>query len=216
MKKVLMAVLVVGLMTASANAVSVGLQWTDNPGDPYMEAADSATVWIDVYVTLQPSEYLTLVQFANLPVPELVQMSTEPIAPGFVSQSVDGPLGDGTTAVGFFSGTAIHGPWEGVIGRYDIHVSGGPSATYQIAFDHSTTYVTDDNGAEFIWDSRYFMTPYPGYISYGDYGNPGWWGTIKGAEVGQHTADPLTLHVIPEPGSLALLALGGLALLRRR
>lgn len=57
----------------------------------------------------------------------------------------------------------------------------------------------------------------PTDFTWGTGGEPVWWGETEGA-AGYHPIDyPMAyIHCIPEPGTIALLALGGLALLRRR
>ena len=142
MKKVL-AVLVVCLMAASANAATIGLQWTNGDGSNYIEAYPTDHVWIDVVVTLGAGDVFSGAAFASMPVPELIMDSSEAVPP-FVDGSTYGPLGFDYPS--FNHPTSIAGPWSGVIGRYDIHVSGAESDTYEIMINHATLSVLDGQG----------------------------------------------------------------------
>jgi hypothetical protein len=86
----------------------------------------------------------------------------------------------------------------------------------------------NEAGGDYNWDARWNVAGRPtvsasdvyvGYVAFGNWGSPGW--TLKKAtgkeQVGGGQArNPLLLDKAPEPATLALLGLGGLALIRRR
>ena len=212
MRKFVLSILMVGMLACTANAMTVGMEFQGDGG--YYSAEPSELVWIDVIVNLAPSDTLSGVGFAPIvPFPVTVE-SSEP-GPGFT----DGSSLPGWINFGIQGGFMHNDTTENMdvlVGSFDVHIGEGGefSDEYEIYFDHATVFITDQFGNELTWHAGYAPT-YSGYIAYHNWGNPGW--TAKGVP-DQPTPNPLILHdgTIPEPGSLALLALGGLALLRRR
>ena len=206
MKK-LMALVVVGLMATAANAGTLSLEFADGSN----------------YVEMAPSDYVTL-QWVLTP------------APADISQSIDNALFN-LTYEGLLEHLVVEG-WSGPNGWEPIGV---PSDTGLFLEDYSNYGMAGDvTGFPIHIDSTdpivlvdivlHCASPeigdviltnvedalYPAFglglstwmnWTYGGDPPPGWY-------VYGNTS--VTIHNIPEPGSLALLAMGGLALLRRR
>jgi hypothetical protein len=219
MKKGIACILAVGLMATAANAATIGLQWAS--GDPQNNTSGGGTVNIVMdFVQGDPAISGIIMSFANdLPNIELVGSSTNvgtfndtsfpaPLGPTFGAQYVVSspaatddfvPAGQTGFVIGTFD-VAINGPLDGSVKEIAGTLASAPNGVY--------------SGAQpMTWDARY-NTAYSGYIAWGDYGNPGW-GT-KTAKGHQPTPNPLLITKVPEPTSLALVALGGFAMLRRR
>ena len=152
------------------------------------------------------------------------------VAPGFVTGSsigVGGPLeslffayNNGTTIAG--SGQAF----DTVIGTIDIHCDGAVADPTYITYNVIPPSPGPANGSA-LWTHRwqYGLPNMPAQFRIGDYdaagtspaaGNPGDAASNWDPYHGYEGFTPLVLNQIPEPGTLALLALGGLALVRRR
>ena len=219
MKRVLLAVFVAGLMTASANAYTIGMTWEGHSPDQMLPAYNSDYIVIETWVHVHDGENLATVFFGNASAPGVYQVDTSPELPGWVDNSTDGELGDtgvGQQALWGAPGGvgSVDGPGDFLVGIQIIHFEGfEESDIIEIYFDIATMGVIAADSSEPSWDARY-ASSYSGYIMFVDFGNPGW-GTNP-AKGHQPTANPLLIHVTPEPSTLALLALGGLGILRRR
>lgn len=232
MKRLLLMALVVGMVATAANAATIGMKWAGTD-DQKIFAAPSDTVAVDIILTIYATgpaqEGVSGVGYVNMPVVDgnLIQIGlvADPLgqldAAGWSwgSGGADGALGDGTQQVAFFaagSGDLAMTPGEYVIGRQLLHLAddspiGGENK--EIKFDHAFGVdVFNAAGASMLFNlaksTTYYYAGYPGYVSYSHFGNPGW--------KQQQDPNPLLLGKIPEPASLALLALGGVAVLRRK
>jgi len=203
--------LAVGLMATAANAATIGLRWAGN-ANQNNEGGGTIEVWLN----LLAGETASGVIFDYLSAdPNLEVTAQATTVTGWVAPSTSGPLNNhqfnSTANVGFI----LAGPIADlVVGTTTIAITGALDETIKEIFFNAHTNavgVVNDAGSKLTWDARYNNTPSPGYIAFGDWGNPGW-----GGKGGQLTPNPLLITKVPEPSSLALIALGGFALLRRR
>jgi hypothetical protein len=230
------------MIAGAANATLIGLEWADTPGQSSNPIAPNTDATVQMWMSNGSLSGDDLPTFGGIgliinawadpactvPANDLFQVSVNPLVPGWIVApanqneqlndlqwaAVFGP--DHTPGVGkevllqvniqYFTATPL--PEYYLTIKRDIT----PIATSSVIFDASGgDYVTTDS----LWDSRYAEAYGASYWAFGDWGNRGWSRIVKGTEYGQPEANPLIL-VTPEPASLALLALGGFAALRRR
>lgn len=219
MKKVLLTVLVAGLLASAANAGTFRMNWAG--GDQLAEMDISDTAVIEVWVDLLAGESVSTLAYSNSSTGAVSQTDVTTPIPNWGIGGVHGPL-DGSQQLAVAADApiptnSIHGPGSFILALQTIHLdAGNPSDVIEVygAVNGDATFLLlNESGGGFAWDARY-NTYSPGYMAWGDWGNPGW-GTnpLKGH---QPTPNPLLIHVVPEPGTLALLALGCLGILRRR
>ena len=235
MKKVLLVMLVAGLAASTANAATL---WMSFPGSGGEKAnavkewtlATSETVEIEIYLDMLAGDNFTGGFHSNEPValgpprvPALLDQTAvaTPLAGWSAAASVGGLLGALGTQVNIADNSPlvpeIVGPASVLWGTQTIHqvdptLHGEEKGNvdYEITFDHATVglgYLTAGGAAVSYVHNMGWASLYSGYYTYGA-GSPG------GNKIALR--DPLILHHIPEPASLALLALGGIAALRRR
>ena len=212
MKKVLVAVLAVALMATAADAATLALKWNADPGSQTLAVAPGAMAQVDVIIdnsqALQPTNISTVFfKFASNPGDNLYMDHTL-IVPRA------GWNGGGQT--GLLGGLAQLLGADIVVGSFMVrndNAVGDDSAKNIFSDAYVDGGVLNPAGDALLWDSRY-NTSYSSYIAFADWGSPYW--EPDGMPTGQ-AANPLILvNAVPEPASLALLALGGFALLRRR
>ena len=212
MKRFVLVVMTVGLFASTANAASIWMEWQGlGPAAREVTLLPSETAWIDVYVDLAPIDSMSTMAYANENAAGLQQTGTlvNP-AINWADGSVNGVLGPLTGQQVAFAGPPnLVGGGVILLGSQEIHQLQLPPADWDVTFDHASTLFLDQAGTGWTHAPNY-AGAYANYYGYGA-GSPG----VTGA-FGTSVRDPLIVHCVPEPGSLALLALGGLAFLRRR
>jgi hypothetical protein len=223
MKKVV-ALLVVGMLASTAGAAE--LYMTFPGGATEWTLAPSETVDIEIHMQLNADDTFSTLYFGNMPLIEpaeappgyigLEQTAVVSATEGWPATGADGPLGDGLTqwACAAQPGYVIDTPGDYLIGYQTIHqLPGFGPWDYELMFSFDPPIgVKKGDGSDFtlLCDTSSYAG-YAGYYFIG-LGSPGY---VDGFGC-TSPANPLILHHIPEPASLSLLVLGGLALLRRR
>ena len=227
MKKFVLVTLTVGLLAGTANAASLYMEWaSEGAADPIVDVVPGGSAVINVYMDLvNASDTLAGVGYANSAQPLVSQTGTTVVPTNWNNGSFNGTtLGAGGQQISWYANLPLSDFLAGpasrlLIGTQTVQLSAGSNVgdpDVPVAFQDPTVTgmnIQDKTGTAMLWDARY-NTTYQGYIAFDNYGNPGW-GTNP-AKGHQPTANPLLIHIVPEPSALALLALGGFALLRRR
>jgi hypothetical protein len=229
MKK-LLVILFVGVFAASANAATLSMLFDDGPVDqgPYpkeeITLSPSETAVLSIYIDLKANDpgFSGLAgQFEDAPGLAAVGEAAAPA--NWNADSALGPLGVGVGkyVANYFTTDAVvdalRGPGQFLVAEIVIHQLNEPlpPQDYEIVFYHNPAAfswdLTNEIGSSFTFHPKFEGNSYSGYYTYGK-GAPD-----AGALMTGYTyRDPLIVHCIPEPGSMALLVLGGLAALRRR
>jgi len=243
MKRVLVAVLAVGMVASAADAAELSMRWASAPTSQKFSMATSDTQDIEVVVNLQAGEILSALGFGledTLGTDNLSVTGASAASPDGLfwraNNTTTGDFGTGNAFVVLEADTQVanlSGPGTFVLGSYTIHLDNSALVLDEIEIVFNITEPNnqlelygapialpflDETGHDFAWDARFNNTTFPGYVAFGDWGSPGWSVvTGKGNPVpgaGQER-NPLIV-TIPEPATLGLLAVGGVALIRRR
>jgi len=233
MKKLLVMLVAVGFIAGTANAATLWMQFAD--GSDEVTLAPSQTVDVQIFVDMLPADTLAGVTGQFWPFgtadqgayPTFVEglddmgIVANP-ALGWDSGSGVGPLGSAATNINVGAPTAaqaISGAGSFMVGTMTLHQNDLQNIDstyfpdfYPVMFGGDPSALPNlimPSGSKFKFDPRY-SSSYAGYYTWGQ----GASGIVKPKYTVE--ADPLIVHCIPEPASLALLALGGLALIRRR
>jgi len=205
------------LFATSAPAATVGIQWVDHPLTPTLNALPGSTVTAQVSLDLLTGESSAgFISWFTNTTPQLTIGQQVSLAPGWLADQYPGPLIPAQLV--YYApniGTILHGPFNNLIGEFEVNVASTPGDLLPLALAAQATPVglINEAGHSYVWDARYHTT-FPGYVAYGNFGNPGW-GTnpLQGH---QPTPNPLYVRVVPEPLTVAPLIMGGFALLFRR
>lgn len=237
MKKVLGALLAVGLAAGTASAAQIGIEWNpatiaadlDSAGtNQSVKLGVGSTATIDMVASIIAGDTLSTVSFefsgiAGDPLSLTGATNGTPTASDFATTAGAGALGAVGVQIASASANplanSLSGPGSFVLGNYDLSVDndGGTSgnsaldifiAAPQADVNNPLVTVLNMNGGSYIYGPN-LAGATPGFFDYG-IGSP----AITNA-LGNQAANPLQLTT-PEPSSLALLAIGGIALLRRR
>ena len=213
MKKAL-ALLVVGVLATSANASIVYMEFDD--GATTIAAAPTDSITVHIYLDLFdefisppfppfPAEEVGSFQATFLAQMGLWQDDTMVLPEGWEDGSVDGELDAGAQQINWSrspTGSILMGPGVYEVGTVTMHVAEGTvydaDSPLELAFWDEFSFPRNPAGNAQTYDQASAEARIPGFYGYGSGGPDA----------------PLT--ITPEPASFALLALGGLAALRRR
>jgi hypothetical protein len=238
MKKVIVMCLAVGLMATAANAAMLSMKWADttsptktlNPSD--YATIDLVWTWmasdvgkgalgvtdIDGRINVWGHQPINPETEASAQVPANAIVtgvtSTMPGANTAVSNPIGGDLDWFFFAVNDFAVQVPAASGSIVLGSITIHCA-GPSAITYISFSAIAPSPSVRQGTS-PWTHRW-QTPINGHSQFKiGQGNSGDLAADWNPYHNYETFQPLTLIQTPEPSALVLLALGGLAILRRR
>ena len=223
MKKYVLLFLVVGMVASTADAATLRMNFPG--GADEWTLAPSETVEVEIWIDLLAGDNFIGGFYSNEDAAGLLQQSTsaplagwsaDPNGDGYLLSPITGQqvnVSDDTPLV-----QEIVGAGSYLWAKQVIHQESEPTppVDYDVVFDDGSMNLYYYASAAVPAANFTYWDPsgsgYAGYFSYGK-GSPYVPATKQHA--GQ-PADPLILHCVPEPGTLALLALGGLSLLRRR
>jgi len=178
--------------TGVATAATLRMNWVGAGGNT-IEMSPGDTADIQIWVDLIADESLSTVSFANETAPGVEQIATAVSPPGWGDGSVHHVLGAIGQQVAFSAALpsdSLYGQGSYLIGTQTVRLNAGShDDMISIAVDHDapSLLVVNETGQFFVWDATQHTTN-PGFIAYGDWGNPGW-GTPP---VGQ---DPNPLYI---------------------
>jgi len=224
MKKVVLAALVVAMVASASNAAILSMRWAGT-SEKTITLAPSDTAVLEVVFTMQAFDKKAsgaiLTDMEN-------RFNGIPGDPKAIVTGITTALSGGSTA----ASTGVGGPLEQffmglngviinangtqfstVVAAITIHCAGATGGPVAIAFNGTAPLPGVHNGAT-DWTNDYPVAPTVSKHFTMGTGAPGSYDQYGVLVPG--SADPLYLIQTPEPAALALLALGGLALLRRK
>ena len=234
MKKFVLVAVAVAMLATTANAANLRMNFAPNPFGTEQEVtlapsdAVDVEIWLDLIAGEDSVGILTAFE-------QPWDLNTLAYVPGAIDQTahntdlfdwtelgVDAPIGPEAGAARAAFGNLdnqdpITGAGSFLVGTATLHQTaigapapGDPAVPYEIVFYKGGNFptITQSSGAAMVYNVNYAGV-YPGYWAFGAYGNPG-------KLAGKIGRNPLIINCVPEPGALALLALGGLSVLRRR
>lgn len=221
MKKVLICALAVGLAATAADATILRLNFAGDGNAATVVAGGPAVnveIWLDVMPYFTAASGVAGVGFEFETLPAIVQTGRTANLGGSLG-GFDGPLGATAVYNIGWGGVAGPGPVAAttsfLLGTLSVAapLSTAPGV-YELVINHNSVSVLDDTGGALGFDARAgYSDTYGSTLAYGNWGGPAWSAKNKGAQA----RNPLFLNVeVPEPTSLVLLALGGIAAIRRR
>ena len=237
MKKFVLVAVAVAMLATTANAAYLRMNFTFDPvihptwTEQEVTLAETDEVDVEIWLDLLAGDsvvgLLTAFEYPwdtalTVPayVPGAIDQTAHAVDTGmpvnWATQGVDARIGpnSGDARASFVNANnqnPITGAASWLVGKATLHQTAiGVPGTYEIVFYKGGNFpdITKDDGGSMVYNVTYASYS-PGYWAFGAYGNPG-----KGpSKTGRN---PLIINCVPEPGALALLALGGLSVLRRR
>lgn len=212
---------VVLLLTAPADAALLYMRWMDAPTNQWLALSPGETTDIGIFVDLLADESVSSLtyDFRSLPSGDFSLASATPEHPSFWVTSVPGLLNDAHVALIPADVTpapqAPAGPGTFLLATATIALTGySGTPVGEVSFKRwPLPEMSDGSGSDFTYDPRYAST-YPGYMAFGDYGNPGW--CVKCGPDSVEAPNPLLVSIYAEPSTLAALGILAAALLSRR
>ena len=228
MKKFVLVTVAVAMLATTANAANLRMNFAPNPYGTEQEVTLAPTqevdveIWLDLIAGEDSVGILTAFEqpwdtVSAAYVPGAIDQTAHCTSLfDWVPLGVDAPIGpnpgEARAAFGNLDNQdPITGPGSHLVGTATLHQTAiGVGGTYEIVFYKGGNFptITQSTGAAMVYNVNYAGV-YPGYWAFGAYGNPG-------KLAGKIGRNPLIINCVPEPGALALLALGGLSVLRRR
>ena len=227
MKKFVVIVLVVGMAATAADAATLRMNFPG--GATEWTLIPSETVEIEIWFDIIAGDNFIGAYWSNEDAVGLLQQSSAAPLPGWSADpNGDGYLLSPTTGQQVNVGDdtplvqEIVGPGSYLFATQIIHQENtpwpDPPIDYDIVFDHNSMNLFYFDTVAGINKNFGYWDPSGSYNNFYHYGTGSPYVPPGPPPVGHagQARDPLILHCVPEPGTLALLALGGLSLLRRR
>ena len=230
MKKAILIAVVAGLAASGVNAAQLEMWFDKANGIDEITMDTTETVLVEIWVTnMHAQDTLSGLYHENALALGLKQIASIPNVTNWTGGGVNDVLGPLPTPPATpppgnqFLVSALLASTDSVVGAGDVLVgwqeihqmeTPPPPADYNIEFappGFPTQELVDQAGNPWLW---WHTATYAGYYTYGK-GACYVAGNVK-TGLQPVLADPLTVHCIPEPASLSLLVLGGIAALRRR